>query len=82
MNGRIAVSKAGHDSGKPYIIIGCDNECLLLADGVGRKVNNPKRKNRRHVDVCEKPADPKMQQMIEARARGCDEAIRQMLKHL
>ncbi|MBO5341319.1 MAG: KOW domain-containing RNA-binding protein [Lachnospiraceae bacterium] len=82
MNGRIAVSKAGHDAGKAYVIVGCDREFLLLADGIGRKLGNPKRKNLRHVEVCENEEASKLKQMISEKARGCDEAIRQVLHHL
>ena len=45
----LALSAAGHDRGRLYLILGEDGDRLLLADGKLRKLSSPKRKNRRHV---------------------------------
>ena len=45
----LALSTAGHDRGKLYLVLGEDGDRLLLADGKLRKLSSPKRKNRRHV---------------------------------
>ena len=42
-------SDAGRDQGKLFIVLAVEGEDLLLADGKSRKVENPKRKKRRHV---------------------------------
>ena len=42
-------SDAGRDQGKLFIVLAVEGEYLLLADGKSRKVENPKRKKRRHV---------------------------------
>lgn len=45
-------SKAGRDAGKHYVVIGYGAEpFILLADGRTRRVDNPKKKNVRHVVV-------------------------------
>ncbi len=55
---RLGRSLAGHDVGRCYVIVAEDLEYLYLADGVGRSVARPKRKNRRHVQVITKiPTD-------------------------
>lgn len=46
---RIVRSRAGHDKGDLFCVIGTDGELLLLADGKRRTVTSPKRKKRRHV---------------------------------
>ena len=45
----IVRSDAGRDKGKLFVVLAADGEFLLLADGKARKVENPKRKKRRHV---------------------------------
>lgn len=50
-----ARSLAGHDRGKYYIIVAESSGAVLLADGKGRGLQNPKRKNKKHVQVCQTP---------------------------
>ena len=45
----IVRSAAGRDKGKLFVVLAVEGEILLLADGKARKVENPKRKKRRHV---------------------------------
>ena len=45
----IVRSDAGRDKGKLFVVLAAEGEYLLLADGKSRKVENPKRKKRRHV---------------------------------
>ena len=50
--GRIVISRAGHDKGKPLLVLACEeNGILVLADGRTRTVDKPKRKKRMHVSV-------------------------------
>lgn len=43
--GMLARSKAGHDTGKWYIIMDIDGDNLYLADGEIRTLNRMKKKN-------------------------------------
>ena len=45
----IIVSLAGRDKGKFFYVMEVDGEYVLLADGKGRKLENPKRKKLKHV---------------------------------
>ena len=47
----LARSKAGHDTGKVYVIIEVDDTYVYLADGSIRTLKNPKKKKRKHVQV-------------------------------
>ena len=47
--GQMAVSCAGHDRGKRYVILDLEGESVLLADGIRKTVEKPKKKNIRHV---------------------------------
>lgn len=51
MVGLFAVSMAGHDKNKTYVIIRTDEEYVYLVDGTIRKTDNPKRKNIRHIQI-------------------------------
>ena len=54
MIGMLAVSKAGHDKRKIYVITGEDDEYVYLADGRKRTVAAPKKKNKKHIQIIRK----------------------------
>ena len=54
MIGMLATSKAGHDRGVTYVIIGEEDEYVYLADGQTRTVEKPKKKNKKHIQVIKK----------------------------
>ena len=45
----LAQSTAGHDAGIYYLILREEGPYVYVADGKHRKLNQPKRKNRKHV---------------------------------
>lgn len=47
--GMLVRSKAGHDKGKMYVIAGQDEAYVYLVDGSARKLANPKKKRKKHV---------------------------------
>jgi len=47
--GCLAVSLAGKDAGKICLILREEENHLFIADGRGRRVETPKKKNRKHV---------------------------------
>ena len=47
--GGYAVSTAGHDTGKYYVIFLNDQEYVYLVDGRIRTINRPKKKKKMHV---------------------------------
>jgi ribosomal protein L14E/L6E/L27E len=49
--GLYAESRAGHDRGSLYIIIGEEGEYVWVADGQSRTLARPKRKNKKHLQV-------------------------------
>ena len=49
--GMLAISKAGHDEGRVYVIVGTDETYVYLADGKIRTLNNPKKKKKKHVQI-------------------------------
>lgn len=47
--GQMALSNAGHDRGKLYVILDIQGEILFLTDGSRKSVAQPKKKNVCHV---------------------------------
>ena len=45
----IVVSTAGRDMGCSYFVWGHEGNKILLVNGRSRKINNPKRKNEKHL---------------------------------
>ena len=56
--GMLATSKAGHDRDSVYVIIRVDGEYIYVDDGEGRTTKNPKRKNRKHIQLIRKKSLP------------------------
>lgn len=54
MTGMLAISKAGHDKDKVYVIIAEDDEYVYLADGRIRTADRPKKKNKKHIQIIKK----------------------------
>ena len=45
----IIISLAGRDKGKYFYVMDVEENFVLIADGKGRKLENPKRKKLKHV---------------------------------
>ena len=67
MLGRVVISKSGRDSGKPFIVVRVINERYLgLSDGELRKIEKPKKKNVRHLQITSVQAED----ILECLRRG------------
>ncbi len=55
--GYFATSLAGHDHNNIYIIVDADDEYVYLVDGKLKKVDNPKKKKLKHVQLIKKTDD-------------------------
>lgn len=51
VKGMLARSKAGHDTGKVYVVMQADEEFVYLADGRCRTVDKQKKKRRKHIQI-------------------------------
>ncbi len=49
--GEFAFSKSGHDKDNLYIIIKEEGEYVYLSDGKYKTADNPKKKNKKHVQT-------------------------------
>ena len=55
--GRLAYSLRGRDAGRVYVIIRRENQFVFAADGEGRPIARPKRKNIRHLQLINRSVD-------------------------
>jgi ribosomal protein L14E/L6E/L27E len=63
--GELVYALAGHDAGRPYLILEDQGDRVKLADGRIRTVSKPKLKKKKHVqlkavslpEICDKIAD-------------------------
>ena len=61
--GDLVKATAGRESGKLFYVCGVQKDCLLLADGKSRKIEAPKRKNIKHVQLVAAQRDPIAQKL-------------------
>lgn len=78
--GRFAISKAGRDTGKCYVIINAHNEYVYLVDGNIRTLDYPKKKNMKHI-IKLKYTDQKLAEAIRNKSVK-NEEIKRALKLL
>lgn len=56
--GQVVMSQAGRDKGRFMIVVGTtDTNYVYVADGTLRKIENPKKKNIKHLKATNKRAD-------------------------
>ena len=67
MIGWMAKSLAGHDKDRIYIIIEETKEYVWLCDGELRKLENPKRKKGKHVQLIKKDLDECLVEALQNR---------------
>ena len=49
--GQVVLSLAGHDKGELLVVAGTENKKVLICDGKGRGLQNPKHKNPKHIEL-------------------------------
>ena len=83
MIGELAISKAGHDKDRLYMIVGEEEDCVYLCDGRLRGVEHPKKKKKKHIQIIHSSAQDTLIQIIKQNLPGeRDEIDRQIRKTL
>ncbi|MCM1124939.1 MAG: hypothetical protein NC429_00565 [Lachnospiraceae bacterium] len=80
MIGMFAVSKAGHDKGRMYLIVGEDETTVDLADGRIRTLENPKKKKKKHVQVVKRDSDPVLMHKLLEKETLYNEEIKHAIR--
>lgn len=76
MTGQFAVSKAGHDKGKLYIVAAQEGEYVFLCDGRTKTPEKPKKKKRKHIQPIRHTVGPELMQKLQEGARVYPEELR------
>ena len=74
----IVRSIAGRDQGKIFFVLDTDGEFLLLADGKTRRLENPKRKKRKHTEFVER-SDCRVAEKIRSEEKVTNSELRRTL---
>ena len=77
--GMLAVSKAGHDKGRLYVVVKADQEFVYLADGKNRSVSSPKKKKRKHIQINYYIPET-LEKVLETEQKLEDEQIKKAIK--
>ena len=77
--GQIVYSKNGHDKGKSFIVTKIEGEYLILVDGKTRRVDKPKKKKAKHVQVTNY-SDAEIKSKIECGVNLLDSDFVKVLK--
>ena len=78
--GMTAVSLAGHNTVKRYIIMKAEGEYVYLADGKIRTIENQKKKKVKHIQVAYEIA-PEIQKLLDEGNELTNERIKRVLKN-
>lgn len=68
-------SCAGRDSGQLFFVVELDESYVYLADGKGRRVEKPKRKKRKHVELL-----PRRDSRVADKIRSGDKVLNSELR--
>ena len=74
----VVISLNGRDEGKRFIVVGTEDEYSLLADGKGRRIEKPKRKKNKHVELEDK-TNNRIAEKLLAGERVTNNEIRRVL---
>ena len=74
----IVRSIAGRDKGKIFFVLDAKDEFLMLADGKTRKLENPKRKKRKHT-VFVKSGECRVAEKIRSEEKVTNSELRRTL---
>ncbi|WWR16446.1 hypothetical protein V1224_03020 [Lachnospiraceae bacterium JLR.KK008] len=79
MRGMYAISRAGHDKGKLYIIIMEEEEYVYLSDGRLKPVEAPKKKKKKHIQIIKK-TEEQIYLTIDENKQISNEEIKRAIK--
>ena len=79
MVGWFESSKAGHDKDTVYVIVKEEAEYVYLSDGKIRTQENPKKKNKKHIQIIKEKSDDTLKEKLLNGQRVYDEEIRKAI---
>jgi len=81
--GSVVISKAGRDANRFFVVVGFseDKKHVLIADGVIRKADNPKKKKLKHISI-KGVVIPVIKETLESGGKVFDYELRSHLNAL
>lgn len=80
--GQLVVSRSGRDSGRVYLVIGSDGDRFVsVADGTIRRLENPKKKNVRHLGFYP-TVDEEIAEKLQSGERVTNPELRRAIQRL
>ena len=80
MIGKYVTSKAGHDKGKLYVVAACEEGYVYQVDGEYRRMDDPKKKKLKHVQLINEMVEQELLTQIDNRQPHIDDAIKYAIK--
>ena len=80
MVGKMAVSKAGHDKLEVFVIVKEDSNYVYLCDGRLKKLENPKKKSKKHIQIINHYDNEELAAKLTSGAQIYDEDIKLAIK--
>nr|WP_296463809.1 KOW domain-containing RNA-binding protein [uncultured Acetatifactor sp.] len=80
MIGQFATSKAGHDKGSLYVVVGQEDDFVYLSDGRLKGPDRPKKKRRKHIQPINAQVEDSLQERLRAGEKVYPEEIKYALK--
>ena len=80
MIGRFAISKAGHDKAKVYVITAVEGDFAYLCDGRLKTLEKPKKKCAKHIQFVNAQVEQELLERLESGACVRNEEIKYALK--
>lgn len=77
MIGQFATSKAGHDKGHLYVVVGQEDDFVYLSDGRLKGPDRPKKKRRKHIQ----PINARVEDSLQERLRGGEKVYPEEIKY-
>ena len=80
MIGMLAVSRAGHDKGALYVVVGCEGDFVYLCDGRLKLMASPKKKRLKHIQPVNRQVDKELLHRLKTGKMVRDEEIKFAIK--
>ena len=79
MVGMLAMSKAGHDKEAVYVVVREEKEYVYVADGRLKTMENPKKKNKKHIQIVKKVVDDELKNRLISGQNVRNEEVKRMI---
>ena len=79
--GKVVVSVMGHDEGKRFLVIREEDAFVYLSDGKSRTMKSPKKKKKKHVEMCEEHISEQMVEKLQSGAVVYDHEVIHALRN-